>query len=303
MSKQHLRVILNGKAALRDDVRRAVDAVRKMGHTVSVRVTWEAGDTQRLALEALDEAAEDQISTLVAAGGDGTVNEIVAALLDGLQGDKTLPFELAVLPLGTANDFARGVGLDPSDILGCLRFAARCQPKPTDVGSVNGRAFINMATGGFGASVTSETDPNLKRVLGGAAYLFTGLHRFSELASSHGAISAEDFSWRGDFLAIAVGNGKQAGGGVELCPDALLDDGFLDLTIVPYPRGDDVADLLGRLIEYGPDGLRDSLIMRRVKAVIIETDKPLQFNLDGEPIHDTRLEVSVLPKKIGFRRP
>jgi diacylglycerol kinase family enzyme len=97
-------------------------------------------------------------------------------------GEDEPPFAFAVLPLGTANDFARHIGFDPSDIVPSLR---GCRKRPVrnqrTLATVNGSVFVNMATGGFGTKVTAETDPNLKRVFGGAAYLFTGLTAFQNL--------------------------------------------------------------------------------------------------------------------------
>jgi diacylglycerol kinase family enzyme len=66
-----------------------------------------------------------------------------------------------------------------------------------------------------------ETDPELKRRLGGFAYVLTGMSRFAELSANRGSFRAEGFSWEGPFMALAIGNGRQAGGGVPLCPDAL----------------------------------------------------------------------------------
>jgi len=303
MSGSHLRLILNGKSAQREDVRAAVTGLRDAGHEVSVRVTWEEGDTQRLTREALARAADDGIDCLVAGGGDGTVNEVVGALHKELPAGEKPPFALAVLPLGTANDFACGIGLDPEDLAGCLKIAAEADAKPTDIGVVNGRAFINMATGGFGAGVTTETDPGLKKTLGGAAYVFTGLHRFAELAASKGRIEGDGFSWEGAFLALAIGNGRQAGGGFQLCPDADLNDGRLDLTIVPAPEAADVPDLLGRLLQGGLEGLRGAVVTAQLPALTIRTEEPLQINLDGEPMHSAKVDVSALPGRIGLKRP
>lgn len=299
---QHLRLILNGKSAGRSDVRAAVSAVRERGHEVSVRVTYEAGDTQRLALEALRDHEEMPISTLVSGGGDGTLHEIVDAVLRRTPPDHKPPFAFAVLPLGTANDFARHIRLDPADVTACLRFAVRASAKPTDVGEINGSFFVNMATGGFGTQVTSQTDPKLKRVLGGAAYLFTGLNRFSELAACEGRIEAEDFSWEGAFLALAIGNGRRAGGGIRLCPRAKLDDGFLDLTLLPVPKGGGVTDLLSVLLESGVDGLPSALIQRKARSVSIQTDKPVQFNLDGEPMNGQDFQIGIRHHQINVRR-
>lgn len=302
MTKRHLRLILNGKSAGRVDVRSAVDAVRAMGHTVSVRVTYEGGDTARLAREALRDHADDPIDVLVSAGGDGTIHEVVDGVLQQVPEGEEVPFAFAVLPLGTANDFARHIRLDPADIPSCLRFAARAKPKLMDVGTVNGSVFVNMATGGFGTKVTSQTDPNLKRLFGGAAYLFTGLNRFSELAASEGRIEAENFSWEGSFLALAVGNGRRAGGGIRLCPKAKLDDGFLDLTILPMPDRGRVAELLSVLFEGGPERLPEVAVMRKVRSVRIETRESLQMNLDGEPLHDRVLDVVTQPGRIKLIR-
>jgi len=302
LKKQHLRLILNGKSAGRNDVRAAVDAVRSMGHDVSVRVTYEAGDVKRLAAEALREHSNEPIDTLVSGGGDGTLHEVVDAVLHHLPEGERPPFSFAVLPLGTANDFARHIQLDPTDVLACLRFAARATAKPTDVGEVNGCIFVNMATGGFGTKVTSQTDPNLKRVLGGAAYLFTGLHRFSELAACEARVEAEDFSWQGPFLALAIGNGRRAGGGIRLCPRAELDDGQLDLTIVPFPETGKVFELFSALMESGADGVNGGLVQRRARKITIETSDSVQFNLDGEPMTGTSWKIGLRHHQIDLRR-
>ena len=302
MDKQHLRLILNGKSAGRNDVRAAVQAVRAMGHEVSVRVTFEAGDTARLAKEALCDHAQEKIDTLVSGGGDGTIHEVVDAVLHDLPAGEKPPFAFAVLPLGTANDFARHIRLDPADVPSCLRFAARASAKPMDVGEVNGCVFVNMATGGFGTQVTSQTDPNLKRVLGGAVYLFTGLHRFSELAACEARIEAEGFSWEGPFLALAIGNGRRAGGGIRLCPRAKLDDGFLDLTILPFPKSGRGIDILSTLLDRGVDGMSNGLIQRKARNITIQTQNPVQFNLDGEPMNGQSWQIGIRHHQIDMRR-
>ncbi|WP_417668232.1 lipid kinase YegS [Roseibium sp.] len=301
--KLHSRLILHGKAASREDVRRAVKRLRSRGHEVSVRVTWEAGDTERFAKEALRDALDEGIDTVIAGGGDGTLNEVAGAIHEAAGDDGDIPFALGLLPLGTANDFARGIGLDPLEVAECLWIAATASAKPTDLGRANGRTFVNVATGGFGTRVTAETDPRLKKLLGGAAYLFTGLHRFSELAACSGRVSSQDLNWEGDFLALAIGNGRQAGGGVQLCPEARLDDGLLDVTILPSPKAEEVPELLRVLAEEGLQGLKERLVTARVSDLTLETDEPLQVNLDGEPMHGNRLEFKAIANAIGFRRP
>jgi len=302
MTPRHLRLILNGKSANRPDIRGAVAALRKDGHRVSVRVTWEGGDAARFAAEAVTGSGHDPIDVVVAGGGDGTLNEVASGLLQaGRPADETPA--LGVLPLGTANDFATGLGLDPADVPGCLHIAATGGLSPLDVGMVNGRPFINMATGGFGATVTTQTDPALKRLVGGAAYLFTGLQRFSELSASEGHIEAEGFSWSGQFLALAVGNGRQAGGGAVLCPAARIEDGLLDLTIIPSPARDEIGPLLSSLFENGLRSLEQRAVTAQIRRMRLQTQAEIQMNLDGEPIRGQTMDVCVEEARLRIVRP
>ena len=225
-----VRIILHGKATGDARVRKAVQALRWDGHLIEVRVTWESGDAARMTDEAVAEARNEGLDCIVAGGGDGTINEVFAAAYAA-----GLPTgcALGVLPLGTANDFAHAAGVPVDDLTAALRIAASAPSRAIDLGLVDGRPFVNLVSGGFGSRVTAETDPELKRRLGGLAYAITGISRFAELSANRGVFRAEGFSWEGTFIALAIGNGRQAGGGVPLCPNALIDDGLLDLTILP----------------------------------------------------------------------
>ncbi|PXB72276.1 lipid kinase YegS, partial [Pseudomonas aeruginosa] len=235
MDKDKVLLVLHGKQAGNEEVRAAVAAQREAGRELAVRVTWEDGDARRI----VEEALAAGYATLVAGGGDGTLREVAEALARG-RGEASL----AILPLGTANDFARaaGIPLEPAAALALLDQTAR----PIDLGEVNGKLFLNMATGGFGSKVTANTSEDLKKVLGGAAYLLTGLTRFSEVHAAQGRFSAPDFQWEGEFLALGIGNGRQAGGGHVLCPQARVDDGLLDVSILPTPQ--DMVGTLGTLL-------------------------------------------------------
>jgi lipid kinase YegS len=274
-----MRVILNGKGAGNPAVRAAVAALRADGTSAEVRVTWEAGDAARFTAEAAA-AGADQIDCIVAGGGDGTVNEVFAAAYNA-----GLPegCSLGILPLGTANDFARANALPIGDPLAALKLAASSPQQMIDVGLLNGKAFVNLVSGGFGSQVTVETNPELKRRLGGLAYLITGVSRFSELAPSRGSFRAEGFSWEGRFFAVAIGNGRQAGGGVRLCPEALIDDGLLDLTILPELDHAARLDAFSRLLREGAQSIRSQLITARSSWIEYESQDQLNVNLDGEP--------------------
>ena len=293
-----IRIILHGKAAGDARLRTAVYALRKDGHVVEVRVTWEPGDAARLTTEAVAEAGRCEIDCIVAGGGDGTINEIfAAAYAAGLPGDCSL----GVLPLGTANDFAHSAGVPTEDLTAALRIAASAPRRWIDVGLVNGRLFVNLVTGGFGSRVTVETDPKLKQRLGGLAYAMTGLAHFAGLSENRGMFRAQDLSWEGHFLAMAIGNGRQAGGGIPLCPNALIDDGLLDLMVLPAMERAARLDAFSHLLREGTEGIRAQLVTKRSSWIEYESEQDLNINLDGEPIIAKRFRVECRRSALAVR--
>lgn len=289
MDERRALLILHGKQALNEAVRAAVEHKRKQGWELAVRLTWEAGDAQRLVEEALA-AGYRQI---IAGGGDGTLRDIAEAL--AAHSHKA---SLVLLPLGTANDFSRaaGIPLEPAEALELLDRP----PREIDLGEVGGQIFLNMATGGFGSQVTANTSEDLKKVLGGAAYLFTGLSRFSELRTAYGELQGPGFHWSGEMLALGIGNGRQAGGGHVLCPEALVNDGLLDISILPAPQ-----ELVGTLKSLLSDGFGiDSMFVRaRLPWVEIKAAEGLCINLDGEPLEGDNLRFAARPAALRMHLP
>lgn len=290
MTESGALLILHGKQALNEEVREAVARWREGGRDLAVRVTWEAGDAQRLVAEAL----EAGYRTLVAGGGDGTLQEVANAMLQS-----GTPARLAVMPLGTANDFARaaGIPLEPYEALRLLELP----PVAVDVGEMNGQPFLNMATGGFGSKVTANTSEDLKRMLGGGAYLLTGLSRFAEISAARGRFHGPGFTWEGEFLALGIGNGRQAGGGQELCPQAMIDDGLMDVCIVP--AAEDTVGTLGTLLSGGLLGVDTVAVSARLAWIEIEAPEPIDINLDGEPFSAHHMRFAVRPGALSLHLP
>jgi lipid kinase YegS len=288
MSERKAILILHGKQASNEEVRSAVQRYREQGNELAVRLTWEGGDAQRL----VEEALAHGYTQIIAGGGDGTLRDVAEAMALA----KT-DASLALMPLGTANDFARaaGVPLEPEHALALL---AR-EPQAIDLGEVGGQVFLNMATGGFGSQVTANTSEDLKKVLGGAAYLFTGLSRFSELRAAYGSLSGPDFHWEGDLLALGIGNGRQAGGGHELCPEAVVDDGLLEISILPAPT--EVVGTLKSLL--GGGGLDTLFVRARLPWVEINSKENLDINLDGEPLSGENLRFTAMPNALKVHLP
>jgi diacylglycerol kinase family enzyme len=140
-------------------------------------------------------------------------------------------------------------------------------------------------------SESSETDPELKRRLGGLAYAITGISHFAELSANKGQFRAEAFSWNGPFLALAIGNGRQAGGGVPLCPEALIDDGLFDLMVLPHLDHAARLDAFSNLLHEGAASLRTKLVTARSSWIEYESEDELNINLDGEPLLLKRFRV------------
>jgi len=301
MTAPRWRLILNGKSAGDDDLREAVAALREDGITLDVRVTWEDGDAERYVAEAI----RDGVDTVIAAGGDGTLSEVATTLAHRDGPADALP-SLGLVPLGTANDFATAAGI-PDEPLPALQLVRDAASAPVDLLRIDAEDgphwCANLASGGFGTEVTVETDEGLKKMLGGLAYLITGVAKLGRIEPVAARVRGPEFEWQGDFIALGIGNGRQAGGGQALCPDALIDDGLLDLTIVPELSGE-VAATVGTLVKNGKHAALDRVATRaRLPWVELEADQSLILNLDGEPVQSRRFRIECVPSRIRMHLP
>ncbi|MCF7483698.1 lipid kinase YegS [Vibrio sp. J1-1] len=288
-----IRAILNGKKAGIPELRSAIMETREQGVDVQVRVTWESQDMMRLVKEAVKEG----VKRIVVAGGDGTVNEVVSAIA---QIDEDQRPELAIIPLGTANDFATANRI-PVSIPDALSLAVNGQPVSVDCVKANDRYFINVATAGFGAEITTETPVELKNFLGGGAYTLTGVVKALGFKPYDGTITVDDGSYEGGILLGAFCNGRLAGGGQSLAPNAMIDDGLMDLTLVcPFLPQD-----LPKVIEEinNPRITGDFVKHTRTSWLEIDFPNPLPLNLDGEPYSSRKIRFEVLPKSIQLVLP
>lgn len=301
-SATHWLLVLNGKSAADEPLRESVRHLRADGLRVDVRVTWEPGDARRY----VDEAVAAGVRTVVACGGDGTLSEVAAALAHHDVDADALP-SVGLVPLGTANDFASAAALplEPAAALALVRESA---PVAVDLLRIEAAAgdvhwCANLASGGFGTDVTVETDEGLKKMLGGLAYLVTGIARLGRIDPVQARIEADDFAWEGGFIALGIGNGRQAGGGQQLCPDALIDDGLLDLTVVPELSGE-VAATVGTLVAEGRQAALERVAVRhRCRQLRLTAPVPVMLNLDGEPCESERFEVTCVPARLRIHLP
>ncbi len=284
-------IVINGKGANNDALRSAVTQLREEGYSLAVRVTWEQGDAARYVKEAADQGAQ----TVIAGGGDGTINEVATALA---QVDAARRPALGIVPLGTANDFATSAGV-PEEIDRALQLAVVGRAFPVDLVRVNDEAwFINMATGGFGTRITTQTPEKLKAALGGISYFIHGMLRLDTLKPDRCEIRGENFHWQGDALVIGIGNGRQAGGGQELCPQALIDDGLLQLRIF---TGEELLPALFNTLTR--PGENANVVDAESAWFEITSPHDIVFNLDGEPLSGHTFRIEVEPGALSCRLP
>lgn len=284
-------LILNGKSADNPLLREAIALLRNEGVEIHVRVTWEKDDAQRY----VKEARQLGVETVIAGGGDGTINEVSTALIQ-CQGENVPA--LGILPLGTANDFATSVGI-PDALDNALKLAIAGTAVEIDMAQVNDKTcFINMATGGFGTRITTETPEKLKAALGGVSYFIHGLMRMDTLKPDRCEIRGENFQWQGDALVIGIGNGRQAGGGQQLCPQALINDGLLQLRIF---TGEELLPALLSTLKQPEEN--PNIIDGTSSWFDIQAPHEITFNLDGEPLSGQQFHIEILPAALRCRLP
>jgi lipid kinase YegS len=287
-------IIANDRAVADLRLREAVKRLRRQGADIEVNPMWDCGDGRRLAVE----AAQKHARVVIAAGGDGSVNEVV----NGLMSRGGPRPSVAVLPYGTANDFAKAFHVPINNPSSALRLAFKAA-RPIDLGRVNGCYFVNAATGGTPAEVTRTAPKGAKHKLGRIAYYLSSLRHFHRLKGQPAVIRAPRFRWKGKLVAIALGNGRQSGGGVRFAPRANLNDGHFDVVFLPEqpiaPLLAGIKDVLSKRPIVHPR----NMISFRAPWLTLTSVDGLQFNLDGEPIQHRSYHFEIVKNALRFHLP
>lgn len=250
--------------------------------------TGGAGDAERLARE----AARLGYRAVAAAGGDGTIAEVIT----GLAGTST---PLAIIPLGTGNQLAANLGL-PSDVERAVEVAVNGHPTPMDVGQLaGGRFFALMAGAGWDAEVMASATRELKERWGFGAYLFAGLRQAVTPPSAEFRIEADGVELRVRAASVLVAN---AGAlfhtlfplEVRIAPHSSFHDGLLDVCIFAPRTLTDVAAVLWRVASRRYQG-DERMIYLQAREIRIESDPAVITQVDGDCVGRTPLEARALP--------
>jgi len=252
-----------------------------------------------------DCGARDELSPLIVAhgrdvdlvavgGGDGTLN----AAADGvMQANRPL----GILPMGTANDLARTLGI-PADLDAAVRIIAAGRTRRIDLGMVNGYPFFNVASIGLSAELAQKLTRDVKRRFGKLGYVVTAVRVLARARPFHAEIVSETESIRVKTLQIAVGNGRFYGGGNVVEKDAAIDDQNLDLYSLELKRAWKLA-LMARSFRYGEHGAWDEVRAIRAQEFDIRTRRPRPVNADGEIVTETPAHFAIWPGAVTVFAP
>ncbi|OAB36053.1 diacylglycerol kinase [Paenibacillus glacialis] len=217
------RLIYNPTSGREEMKRRLADILQRLdkgGIETSVHATTGEGDATREAAEAVERGYD----LIIAAGGDGTLYEVV----NGMAGKEDLP-PLGLFPLGTTNDFARGLGI-PKNWEDYCDLIIRQETRPIDVGKANDRYFINIAGGGTLTELTYDVPSKLKTLIGQLAYYLKGIEKMVSLSPQELFIKANgQKDLHDEFMLFLIANTNSVGGFEKLAPDARIDDGLFDV--------------------------------------------------------------------------
>lgn len=286
-------VLIINPAAGRGD---RVELIQELGRRRGLQIerTEFAGDARRLARDAVRDGA----TLLAVAGGDGTISEAV----NGLADVDSLAAQLLVIPLGTGNDFARTLNLPRNDPAAAMMLLDEGQVRRLDLvrlkvegeqAAAGRTALVNAATGGFSGSVHQHLDDSIKQQWGPLAYVRAALDAAADICSYRTRLVVDDEVVEVPVCAVVVANGRFAGGGVELAPEADPRDHALDVLAV---TAETFLDQVRVATEFAVGThLRDPAVMfRRARRLRVESDPPMMFSSDGELIGQTPIEFETL---------
>lgn len=249
-----------------------------------------ASETLRQRLEKLGDALE----RIVIAGGDGTLHQSLPDVLEA-------GVPLGVLPLGTANDFARSLEI-PKDPVDAARVIVDDHCRCVDVGVVNDEYFLNAVGVGLGPELTKKLDREKKKRLGVLAYLQSLVQVLGHRRRHFATLEVDGQIVRTPFMQITVANGRHYGGGMMVSDEVAMDDGLLHVLCVRPLRPLQLF-LKGLRIRFGAVRDDEKLIYLRGKKVNVQTRRRYDATADGELVTRTPLECRVLARSLQVYAP
>ena len=281
------RFIINPNAGKHKNLKMLEKDIKKIFPQAEIIYTKYAGNAKELALE----AAQKKYETVIAVGGDGTINEVV----QGLANSNTA---LGIIPCGSGNGFARLIKMPLKDNLKCLEIIKQNRTKQIDIGKANEEYFLNLAGLGFEAIIAHKFATSKRR--GKLPYFQIGATEFFNFKAGKYTLTFPDGTKKTLApLCLVFANGTQYGSNFYIAPQAILDDGFLDMVNIPPTN---IFKMLLGFPNFLKDGLSPVHLTKthKITEIQIEGTPNFAYHIDGEPrlCKDGKLKISVIPSAL-----
>jgi diacylglycerol kinase (ATP) len=270
--------------------------------TIEVFETVTTDDAVLLA----SKAAEKNFDVILAAGGDGTLHQVLNGILKGRENNPDLPL-LGVIPIGTGNDFARAMQIQ-TDIDQLIHLLQNLKPKPVDIGKVyyttatnesEERYFINVADIGMGPEVVRKVMTSNKVFGSNLSYCFAILSTFLKYKVMMVHAKADDWNWSGKLRTLAVANGNYYGHGMNIAPDAKPNDKIFEVFIAG-----NVSALFfmlkSNLLKQGKKVIAPEVLYNKTTEIELTSESPCSIEADGEILGLLPARIEMMKETIKF---
>src|SRR3954469_6205504 len=288
-------IILNPSAGKARDLDDIVARMARLPHA-ELRLTSKVGSAARFARTAVRKGCE----LIIAAGGDGTLNEVVNGI-----GENTGTARVGLIPLGTGNDFARSIGI-PADLDDAIDLIRAEQTRAIDLVRVTSdevRYFVNVSAGGFSGLVNEKLTPEMKKTWGPLVYLRSAAAALPELRAYRTTLAFDnDESLMLELYNVVVANGRYVAGGMLIAPEAAIDDGLLDVILIPKRPAPELALVVAQ-IALGTHLSSDAIVYRRTAKLTVNSKPGMWFNVDGELVGNEPARFEIVARALNFIAP
>ncbi|WP_125589654.1 diacylglycerol kinase [Companilactobacillus jidongensis] len=281
------RLIYNptsGHETLRNNVGDILNILEEAGYEASA---FRTTPTKNSAQDEANRVAKEGFDLIIAAGGDGTINEVV----NGIAGLDKRP-ELAIIPAGTTNDYARALKIPRDDVVEAAKVILKKQKLPVDIGKAGDNYFINIAGGGSMTELTYEVPSAYKSILGYLAYLVKGAEMLPRINPIDMHIEYDDGVFDGKATMFLIGLTNSIGGMEQIAPNSVIGDGTFSLIIVKETNLRDLVHLIALVLNGGRHVYNPKIIYTKTKKLSVKANDTnrIMVNLDGEYGGDAPME-------------
>lgn len=299
MAKQkRARLIYNptsGQEIMKKNVAKVLDILEGYGFETSA---FRTTPTPHSAQDEASRAAQAGFDLIIAAGGDGTINEVVSGIAPLAKRPK-----MAIIPTGTTNDFARALKIPRGNPVEAAKLIGKNQTLKMDIGLADqDKYFINIAAAGSLTELTYSVPSQLKTMFGYLAYLAKGVELLPRVRNAHVKITHDNGVFDGQASMIFAAITNSVGGFETIAPDAKLDDGKFTLIIVKTANLFEIVHLISLVLQGGKHVDHPWIEYIKTNEMRIEpqTDKRMMINLDGEYGGDAPITLKNLKNHITF---